>query len=320
MDPHDHNPDEQAVLAVLAGNPISEVAAQARTSTARLAEAVELYRAAGRVALDARPQLLGWHQMNIEFTNYANAERAFRTHLLPGLRTGPVAEWWFVRKHPCWRLRIHPGPDATTGAAIEHIAEALDHMVTREAAECWSTHLYEAEIIAFGGLDGMAVSHTLFHTDSLGVLDYFQHLSCGTRGLPDAKVTSLLIITQLLRSAGLEWGEQGDVWGQVEEKRQMPNSVAPDQVRGTVETLRRLLMTDANPALHNGRLSPLLAWATGIQCGGRALAEAAREGRLHLGLRGILARHILFHWNRMGFTGRQQAIWARAAREATLGR
>ncbi|WP_264296568.1 lantibiotic dehydratase C-terminal domain-containing protein [Streptomyces sp. C8S0] len=56
-----------------------------------------------------------------------------------------------------------------------------------------------------------------------------------------------------------------------------------------------------------------------MEHGGRALADAAHEGRLRLGLRGILARHILFHWNRMEFTTRQQAIWSRAAREAVLG-
>lgn len=37
------------------------------------------------------------------------------------------------------------------------------------------------------------------------------------------------------------------------------------------------------------------------------------------GLRGILARPILFHWNQMGFTTRQQAIYSRAAREMILG-
>ena len=58
----------------------------------------------------------------------------------------------------------------------------------------------------------------------------------------------------------------------------------------------------------------------GMEDGGEALAAAAQEGRLGLGLRGILARHILFHWNRMGFDTRQQAIWSRAAREAALGR
>ncbi|CAL9549068.1 hypothetical protein SUDANB1_04391 [Streptomyces sp. enrichment culture] len=45
----------------------------------------------------------------------------------------------------------------------------------------------------------------------------------------------------------------------------------------------------------------------------------ARAGSLRHGLRCIPARHILFHWNRMGFTARQQAIYSRAARETILG-
>jgi hypothetical protein len=58
---------------------------------------------------------------------------------------------------------------------------------------------------------------------------------------------------------------------------------------------------------------------TGLEHSGQALADAAHAGNLQLGLRGILARHILFHWNRMGFTTRQQAIYSRAARETILG-
>lgn len=58
---------------------------------------------------------------------------------------------------------------------------------------------------------------------------------------------------------------------------------------------------------------------TAFPHGGRALAGAARTGNLRLGLRGILARHILFHWNRMGLTTRQQDIYSVAARETILG-
>lgn len=47
--------------------------------------------------------------------------------------------------------------------------------------------------------------------------------------------------------------------------------------------------------------------------------KTPHAGDLNLGVRGILARHILFHWNRMGFTTRQQAIWVRAAGETILG-
>lgn len=323
MDLHDNNTEieEAAVLSVLAGTPIQDAAAQARTAPCRLAEAVELYRAAGRAALDARPQPAGWHQVHIEFAHYSSAERAFRTHLMPSLLTGPVAAWWFIRKHPCWRLRVRPGPDdATANAAIERVTQALDQAVTAEAVTGWRPSLYEPETVAFGGTGGMTIAHHLFHTDSIGVLDYYQDASDSTGRLPDAKTTSLLITALLLRAAGLEWGEQGDVWGQVEARRPLPDTVSTSQISSMVPTLQRLFMTDPGPALRHGRLMSLRPWAVGMERGGQTFAVAASEGRLSLGLRSILARNVLFHWNRMGFTSRQQAIWARAAREATLGR
>lgn len=111
---------EEAILAALAGTAIADVAARVRSSPEHLAESIELYRAAGRAALDSQPA--GWHQVSIEFANYPDAEYAFITHLLPPLRTvaetGAIAAWWFVRKYPCWRLRATPGPNTTTEEAI----------------------------------------------------------------------------------------------------------------------------------------------------------------------------------------------------------
>ncbi|WEH16438.1 thiopeptide-type bacteriocin biosynthesis protein [Streptomyces sp. VNUA24] len=308
---------EQAVLAALTGTALAEAASQAQTSPEHLAETTEHYRGTGRSALD--PQLGSWHQVNIEFTDYPTAEQPFRTYLLPALRTGPIGTWWFVRKHPCWRLRVQPGPGTRMEDAVAHLTEVLDSTLSRGVAKRWWSSLYEPETIAFGGTHGMTIAHTLFHTDSVGVLDYHQHMADSTSGLLGPKETSLLVTTLLLRAAGLEWGEQGDVWGQVETRRPLPTDVHPDQVSSMVALVRRLLTLDAGPALTDGPLTPLGNWVTGLEHCGRALADAARAGKLQLGLRGILARHILFHWNRMGFTTRQQAIWARAARETILG-
>ncbi|KNE80630.1 hypothetical protein ADZ36_21010 [Streptomyces fradiae] len=163
------------------------------------------------------------------------------------------------------------------------------------------------------------MTHSLFHADSAGVLDYRQHIADGIEGLPGGKETSFLVTTLFLRAAGLEWGEQGDVWGRVEARRPLPADVSPEQVSSMAAPLRRLLMADIRTVIANGPLIPLARWTTGMQRGGRALAEAAHVGSLQLGLRSVLARHILFHWNRMGFTAAQQAVWACAAREAVLG-
>jgi thiopeptide-type bacteriocin biosynthesis protein len=164
----------------------------------------------------------------------------------------------------------------------------------------------------------MALAHTLFHTDSTGVIDHLHAAADGQPKSLDAKATSLLVMTLMMRAAGLEFGEQGDVWGRVEQRRPLAEDVSPEQVSTMVEPLRRLLLADARPLLDGGDLAPMRSWVEGLERDARALADAAESGTLSLGKRGILARHIIFHWNRMGFTLRQQSIWSRAAREAVL--
>lgn len=317
MDHEDTSPMENAILSVLTGTPIDQATNRIRTSPAWLTDAVERYRAAGRAVLATPPA--EWHQVNIEFTDYPTAEHSFRAYLLPYLRTEAVGAWWFVRKHPCWRLRVRPAADADTEDTIAHLTEALDRILSRGVAKRWWPSRYEPETIAFGGPEGLTLTHALFHADSVGVLDYHQHAADGTGGLLGAKETSLLVTTLLLRAAGLEWGEQGDVWGQIEARRPLPSDVSPTQISGMTTALRRLLTLDARPALTDGPLTPLRTWTTNMERGATALADAARAGSLQLGLRTILARHVLFHWNRMGFTNHQQAIWARAARQTILG-
>ncbi|MET9293061.1 thiopeptide-type bacteriocin biosynthesis protein [Streptomyces sp. NPDC003077] len=318
MHQQDTNPAEEAVLSVLAGIPIETAAKSTGTSTAWLTRAVERYRAAGRATLDAH--LTGWHQMHIQFSHYPTAARVFRAHLLPALGTNSIGTWWFVRKYPCWRLRVHPAPGATTQQTAAHLAEALDNTVSSGAIQDWWSSPYEPETVAFGGPIGMTITHDLFHADSTGILAYLHHSAIGTAGMLDAKATSFLVTAAALRAAGLEWGEQGDVWGQLEVHRPLPEDTDPEKVTRMVQPLRRLLKLDPDPFVANGPLAPIQNWVGGVQRGARALADTARSGRLQLGLRGILARHVLFHWNRMGFTTQQQAIWSRAAREATLGR
>jgi thiopeptide-type bacteriocin biosynthesis protein len=184
----------------------------------------------------------------------------------------------------------------------------------------WWPSPYEAETVAFGGAEGMRIAHALFHADSVGVLGYLRGPAAEDSVPLDAKATSLVISTLFLRAAGQEWSEQGDVWARVEAKRPLPDDVPTERVTAMTGAVRRLLSADTAPALTGGNPLALLAeWADAIERGGQTLGNAGREGRLGLGTRGILARHILFHWNRMGFTMRQQAIWSRAARETILG-
>ncbi|WP_331724344.1 thiopeptide-type bacteriocin biosynthesis protein (plasmid) [Streptomyces longwoodensis] len=314
---HNRTVSEDVVLSVLGGMPIEAVARRAGTSPARLAEAVERYRAAGQQALHQQPA--GWHQVYVQFAVYPTAARAFRAYLFPTLREETVGTWWFLRKYPYWRLRVHPAPDAPAEPVIARVTQALDSAAFWGAVKEWHSSLYEPETIAFGGLEGLNIAHRLFYADSLGVLAYDQLANEGADRLPEAKVASLLLLASFLRSAGLEWGEQGDVWGQVEAKRALPGDVPPAKVSGMVDAMRSLLTVDASAAFADGPLAPLRTWLTSTDCEGQALRRAAHANRLGLGLRGILARHIIFHWNRMGFSTRQQAIWARAAREAVIG-
>ncbi|MFD7897192.1 thiopeptide-type bacteriocin biosynthesis protein [Streptomyces sp. NPDC059743] len=202
-----------------------------------------------------------------------------------------------------------------------HIADALDSMVSWGVARRWWQSLYEPESFAFGGPAGTAIAHDLFHADSVGVLGYLRRMTPRTDpGLLDLKATSLLLISLFLRAAGQEWSEQGDVWARVEAKRALPDGVPAERVSAMTGTLRKLLTADTGPLLvADGPLAPLADWAAAVEHSGQALADAGREGRLTIGTRSILARHILFHWNRMGFSTSQQAIWARAARETILG-
>jgi len=323
VDLYDSRRAEQAVLAVLSGTPVEEVSVRLDSSSGQLAEAVELYRAAGRAALDARSASSGWQQVNIEFTDYPSAQSAFLTYLLTPLReasaAGEIRAWWFVRKFPCWRLRLARGPRSRAEYTPEHLREALDSAVSWGVVRRWWPSPYEAEAVAFGGAEGMRIAHGLFHADSVGLLDYLRG-SGAEDGVPlDAKAVSLIITSLFLRAAGQEWGEQGDVWARVEAKRPLPDDVPPERVTAMTDAVRELLAADTESAFAVGNsLTPLAGWASTMKRGGQILGNAGREGRLALGTRSILARHVLFHWNRMGFTTRQQAIWARAAREAIL--
>jgi thiopeptide-type bacteriocin biosynthesis protein len=321
----DSSAAEQAILAVLTGTPIAEAARWVRTSPERVAEAVELYRDAGRATLDARPDPSGWQQANIEFTDYPTAERVFITYLLPPLRqtedTGRVGSWWFVRKYPCWRLRLMPGPQALVEGIPKPLAEALDNAISQGIVKSWWPSPYEPETTAFGGPDGMDIAHDLFHADSIGALGYLQHTGTNRSGPLDPKAISLLVVSLFLRAAGQEWGEQGDVWARVEAARPLPDDVPTERVTAMTSSLRKLLTIDTAAAslAASTPLATLAAWNDAMKQGGQALGQAGRQGRLGLGTRSILARHVIFHWNRMGLTTRQQAIWARAARETILG-
>ncbi len=309
---------ERAVLAVLSGQPLAEAAAEARMDPANLSDALQVFQQAGREALaDHAAQREWWHGY-LRFADWANADRTFTAHVLPLLRTaeanGTLDGWWYTRKHPCWRLRLHRHPDFET---MTPIGDGLDRLIADGHLHRWWPGIYEPETAAFGGPTSMSAAHTLFVADSREIqrLPFREDLALGPREL------SVLLCTTLMRSAGLEWYEQGDVWHHVitAEHRSSVADVPREHLEGRAAEIRALLLADIDSLTNpGGPLAPLAEWVAAFRQAGRSLAEAVQLGTLDRGLRQVLSYHVIFHWNRLGLSLRAQSALAWAAHTAIL--
>ena len=327
-EPHAPHRTAQSVLAVLAGVPLHEAAARIAVEPAELADAVAVYQAAGYAALEAQAATRGWYQVRIQFTDWNSAEHTAATRLGPQLQqaqgTGVLAAWWFIRKAPCWRLRARPSPIATLADLQAVISTLLDHLSEAGLIARWWETVYEPEVCAFGGPQGMDIAHTLFHADSCGILDYLRRHDpiASHEGTIGRRELSVLLCSALFRSAGQEWHEHGDVWSRVAQLRPLPSDTLLDRLRDMASELRRLMTM--NTDLHGPLLGPdgLLAfaapWAAAFDQAGHSLGHAARDGTLQRGVRDILAHHVIFHWNRLGLPAKTQAVLARAARDTVM--
>lgn len=254
----------------------------------------------------------GWTQTTITFPCWASAEAVATAHLGPLLRDRTdAADWWFVRKRPCWRLRYRPARPDTD----RRVADALDTLTATGILQGWNPAVYEPEQVAFGGPAAMATAHRLFHHDSRAVLD---HMHQPTAGLPGRRERTVLASTVLLRAAGLDWYEQGDVWATLALHRPARTSAAP--VAATAApAMRHLLTLDMDRPDTAASLERLGHWIAGFDTTGRVLADLARAGRLRRGLRAVLTHHVIFHWNRHGLPYADQRALAVLARDAILG-
>ncbi|WP_405643946.1 thiopeptide-type bacteriocin biosynthesis protein [Streptomyces uncialis] len=314
---------ERAIHAVLGGTPVSKAAADASLDASRLEDAVDVYRSAGRAALDVSTQP-DWHQVYVQFRDWHTAEQSVITHLWPVFQQaeaeGAIAAWWFVRKYPCWRFRIRSGPSAAPGAAQSLMAQALSTMVAHGTADRWQETNYEPETYVLGGPAGIAVAHRLFHADSRALFTYIglQNRDAPARPPLGRKELSILLISSLMRGAGQEWAEQGDIWHRVEHSRPLPSDTPSDRLRAMAPDLLKLLSLDVGPASSlleaGGSLADLAEWLKAFDNTGKQLGEAARTGQLKRGIRDVLGRHVLFHWNKLGLPQSQQSIVARVAR------
>ncbi|MGH3928193.1 MAG: thiopeptide-type bacteriocin biosynthesis protein, partial [Pseudonocardiaceae bacterium] len=244
------------------------------------------------------------------------------THLGPRLQrlqdTGVITAWWFIRKAPCWRLRIKPDHHVEPAEMTTAVNSVLDGLTTGGLISRWHQSRYEPETFAFGGRSGMDLAHDLFCADSHNILAYLRRPepTLGRREL------SILLCDILFRATGQEWFECGDIWHRVARLRPIPADTPTHRLAELAESLRTLLAYDARPtgALFgpDGPLAFAASWAAAFHQAGRALAAAANDNTLERGTRDILAHHVIFHWNRIGLPYKTQSILAHAARTAIL--
>lgn len=310
---------ETAIAKVITGTPLTDAAPAAGMQAPALADAVAVYRQAGRRALDNHTDP-GWWQVYIQFPDWDHAEQTVAEHLAPLLlraeAEGVVAAWWFMRKHPCWRLRLRPGPAGR--AMTADLSTELDQLTAAGRFSGWWPGIYEAETAAFGGSSGMDITHDLFCPDSRAIVTMLRsdETALGRREL------SLLLCATLMRAANLEWYEQGDVWDRVAQERPHLTDVPPGKITALADEVKTMLLTGTAPGGpllgENGPLAFSAGWAEAFRHAGRALGVAAREGTLQRGLREIISYLVIFHWNRLGLPVRSQSILASAARAAIL--
>lgn len=308
----------EGALAVLAGSPLEQVAAGLGMQIADLADAIETYQQAGHAALETQAATRDWYQVHVQFPEWAATEKAAATGLGPQLQrlqgTGVIAAWWFIRKAPCWRLRMKPGYDGERADMKTSVNSILDGLTTAGLISRWRQIRYEPETVAFGGQSGMDIAHDLFCSDSNNILAYLRRPAptIGRREL------SVLLCSALFRAAAQEWFECGEIWHRVARLRPIPAETPTDRLTELAESLRKLLTYDARPTGAvfgtDGPLAFAASWAAAFHHAGQALGAAANEGALDRGTRDILAHHVIFHWNRIGLPHKTQSILAHAAK------
>jgi thiopeptide-type bacteriocin biosynthesis protein len=246
-----------------------------------------------------------WKQLNIAYPGENHIEREHHAvaHLIgvfPALESeGMVGTWWYIRK-TSWRIRYRlADPDAVHDPVHQLLTEGMS----------WTRDIYEPEIHAFGGPASMDLAHILFHHDSRHLLAYLGE------GAAERKEFALILCTALMRGAGLDINEQGDVWARVAEQRAalLTTPVDPHTWTAFVSDTRHLLRGRARTDKVDGD------WLTGFYEAGRGLRALRDQGSLTRGFRAIAALHVIFMLNRIGIPGTTQAYLVKAAKDAVFG-
>ncbi|MFD4347399.1 methyltransferase, FxLD system [Streptomyces coelicoflavus] len=253
-----------------------------------------------------------WQQHNITFADRESAQRAVAERIAPVLLTAEADEqltgWWFMNKQP-WPLRYRadePSP------AVEAM---LSDLVQDGKVVSWLPGVYEPETEAFGGTAAMEAAHELFHQDSRHLLTHRP----GSESL-GRRETAVLLTSAMMRAAGLDWFEQGDVWAKVAALRPTTGRPPDERAAELERAMRKLMTLDAHGLCRSG--GPLAGrggWVAAFERAGAELAALADRGALTRGLRAVVAHHTIFHSNRAGLLRSDQSAMSDIAREVVMG-
>lgn len=253
-----------------------------------------------------------WHQHNITFVDRSRAQLVITERLAPALITaeaaGQLSGWWFMNKQP-WPLRYRADEPAPV------VESLLDDLVDEGSVVSWRPGMYEPETDAFGGPAAMDAAHDLFHSDSHHLLAY----QPGAKHL-GRRETVVLLVSAMLRGAGLDWFEQGDVWSKVAALRPATDPLPAERAAELAPAVRKLMTADARSLCHQG--GPFHGhdeWVTAFERTGATLADLADHSGLARGLRAVLAHHVIFHANRAGLLRDDQSALFNIAREVVMG-
>lgn len=221
------------------------------------------------------------------------------------------AAWWFLVKRDvdgvAMRLRI-ASSEGDRGATHR----AIDSWLERQQLQA-AFPIYEPEYHIFGGPVGMQLAHQAFCADSAFVHTFVSTIGPKAERLLLPVGLSLIALVRLIRATGADDFELIDIFERVKRMRPLAEESAAKlpQVTQWVTTLLEsdtaLLPSIDAPIEHafHEYLKKMLA------CG-EQLSTANVRGRLQGGIRQVLAGIAIFHWNRVGYSVNEQALFAHA--------
>ncbi|MDF5758820.1 thiopeptide-type bacteriocin biosynthesis protein [Spongiactinospora sp. TRM90649] len=240
----------------------------------------------------------------IEFAACSPADDTMARHLAPALNhaqaVGLLDTWWYIRKPPGLRVRYR-----------SHEPELAEDLLATLAAQGhisgWARGIYEPETLAFGGPAAMETAHDLFHHDARHFLT--RAARGGSAAALGQRETSVLLFSAMLRAAGLDWFEYGDVWAKIGELRPASHTLTAERSTRLGRAMQRLMTIDPRTT------SDLIctSWMLAFTMTGGVLLDLAMTGCLRRGLRAVLAHHFIFHANRAGLSAADQATLAALA-------